>query len=264
MRRLCLLRDRARRVGGGQDGFTLTELLVTCAIIGLIMGATLAVHLTGMTAATVGESKAEAQQGARAAMIMEEDLRLAGFGYPAALQTTFTAASPTSVTFNADLLNASTKLSQVVNNGDTTLNVASGNSIASGDTVYLINGDQWESLSVQSATPTTVTVTTGATTSYPAGSQVGRPRVITYSWNAATNRLSKDAGDGNGLRPFADGVQGFQLQFFDTNDALIPAVNLAARLNSIRRMSISMSALSPVSPAGGAFTVHSSVRPRNL
>lgn len=47
------------------------------------MTAAATVQMTGTTVATIGESKAEAQQSARAAMIMEEDIRLAAFGYPA-------------------------------------------------------------------------------------------------------------------------------------------------------------------------------------
>jgi len=258
-------RDDGSGIRSGEAGFTLAELLVTCAILGIIMAATLTAHLTGATVAAVGESKAEAQQGARAAMIMEEDLRLAGYGYPTSPQTTFTAATPTSVTFQADLVNASTQLSQPVNSGDRTLTVVNTSALAPGDTVYLLNGDVWEALTVLlNEGPQRLRVRTGAVNAYPAGTQVGRPRLITYSWSAATQRLSKDAGDGNGLQPFADGIPTFQLQFYDPNDVLIPVANLPTRLGTIRRIAVTMSAQSSVSLAGGAFTVNSSVRPPNL
>lgn len=255
---------RARRmVLARERGFTLSELLVTCAILGIIMAAAATVQMTGATVATIGESKAEAQQSARAAMLMEEDIRLAGFGYPSS-QTKFTAASQTAVTFWADLLNASTTLSQPVNPGDRVLNVVSGNLIGTGDMVYVINGDQWESLTVTSTTATTVTVAAGAANAYPVNTQVGRPRLITYSWDGATRRLMRDAGDGNGLQPLADGVQAFQYQFFDTTDTAIVPAALPANLGNIRRMAITMTARSTVSAASDAFTVTSSVRPKNL
>ena len=65
-----------------QRGYTLTELLITVAILGLVMAAVLAVQMTSNTMFLRGENQAEAQQGARAAMLMEEDLRMAGYGCP--------------------------------------------------------------------------------------------------------------------------------------------------------------------------------------
>jgi len=109
-----------------QRGYTLTELLITVAILGLVMAAVLAVQMTSNTMFLRGETQAEAQQGARAAMLMEEDLRMAGYGCPDngcptnlgtqdyqanGTQLKITAASATSITFWADTLNVSTTLS---------------------------------------------------------------------------------------------------------------------------------------------------------
>src|SRR3989442_6144729 len=67
-----------------RQGFTLTELLVTLAIMGLVMAALVGVQVSGNTLVLTGENQAQAQQAARTAMLMEEDLRLGGYGYPPA------------------------------------------------------------------------------------------------------------------------------------------------------------------------------------
>ena len=96
-------------VSSNQRGFTLAELLVTTAIVGLVMAAVLSVQMSGATISQTSSNKAEAQQSARAAMMMEEDLRAAGYGYPpsqsqitppvggAVPANIITAASPTAM-----------------------------------------------------------------------------------------------------------------------------------------------------------------------
>jgi len=59
-----------------EHGFTLAELLITIAILGLVMAAVLGVQLTSSTMFLRGENQADAQQAARAALLMEEDLRM--------------------------------------------------------------------------------------------------------------------------------------------------------------------------------------------
>lgn len=251
-----------RTSGDSERGFTLVELLVSVAILGLIAAAIVTVYMTGTMVTLSGESQREAQQGARGGMLMEEDLRLAGYGYPST-QPRITAASSTSITFWADLTNASTTLTSAVSAGNTTLSVTSAGGIRSGDTIYLINGSQWEALTVSSAGGTAINVTTGVTSSYPQGVQVGRPKAVTYSWDVVST-ISKDAGDGTGLQPVFDGVQAFQLRYFDTNDAEILPANLAANLTSIRRIAVTLTAQSGTGQNLRAFALTSSVRPRNL
>src|SRR5213078_1067517 len=116
-------------------GFTLTELLITMAILGLVMAAVLGVQLTSSTMFLRGENQAEAQQAARAALLMEEDLRMVRYGCPdlgcptpppAGAQQKFTAASVNAITFWADTLNVSTQLSAAVAAGATEIGRASG------------------------------------------------------------------------------------------------------------------------------------------
>lgn len=251
-----------------QRGFTLVELLVTTAILGLALTAFLTVYMTGNTIGQTSENKAEAQQAARATMLMEEDLRLAGYGFPPS-QLKITAASPTDVTFQADLADASTTLAADAASNAKTFSVVNANGILGGNTIYLINGDQWAALTVSSvnaqAKPNpTVTVVAGSPTAFRRGSEVGRAQAVRYSWNQATMTLSKDAGDGTGLQPLATGVQALQFRYFDVSDTEIQPVNLAANLQNIRRIMIDVTAQSGAAQNRGTFRVTSSVRPRNL
>ena len=246
-----------------RQGFTLTELLVTLAIMGLVMAALVGVQVTSNTVFATGENQAQAQQAARTAMLMEEDLRLVGYGYPPAL-TAITGASQTSITFWADLNNVSTTLSAAAAAGTKTLTVAGGLGINPNDTIYLASGSTSESQTVKTIVGTTITVNgSGITNAYPAGAVVGRPLPVTYSWAGST--LSKDPGDGTGSQALTTGVQVQQFSYFDTTDTAILTSNLSTNLANIRRLAITMTAQSTTNPSNArSFTVTTYVRPRNL
>ncbi len=246
----------------GPQGFSLTELLVVLAILGTVMAGILTLLMTGSTIAVTGQSRGEAQQGARGALLIQEDLRMAGYGYPSSTYTTFTAASATALTFWADLTNTSTTLTAAVAAGNTTLNVASVSGFAGGDTVYLLNQASSEALTVSGVGGTSLSVSNpGAVNAYPPGTQVGRPRQITYSWDGVST-LSRNAGDGTGAQPAVTGVSAFALTYYDVNDNVIasPGTNLAA----IRRVSVSLTVQSAATQYGSTFTLTASGRPRNL
>ena len=273
-----------------QRGYTLTELLITIAILGLVMAAVLGVQMTSNTMFLRGENQAEAQQGARAAMLMEEDLRMAGYGCPdngcptdlstptnlsslnylvSGTQVGVSGGQAAAIAFWADTLNASTTLSAAVAVGATTLPVADASGIAVNDRIYINNGGTWETKTVTAKAGNTLTLQAPAlTNAYPQGVQVGRPRKIIYQFSGTT--LSKDAGDGNGLQTLATGVQSLTFAFRDTNDASIalsgsPASVPTGSLTNIRRIQISTTTQSTTSAAGPTtYTINTNVRPRNL
>jgi prepilin-type N-terminal cleavage/methylation domain-containing protein len=262
-----------------QRGYTLAELLITVAILGLVMAAVLGVQMSSSKMFLRGENQAEAQQGARAAMLMEEDLRMAGYGCPdngcptpppgPANQQKISAGTASSVTFWADTQNVSTALTANVAIGATTLPVTSAASIAVNDRIYLTNGGTWETRVVTGVAGNNLTVA-GLTNAYPQGVQVGRPRTITYSY--ANGTLSRDAGDGNGLQTLATGVTGFVFTYYPTSDTGTPitltgapASVPAASLSTIGRIQITTSTQSSQSASGySTFTINTNVRPRNL
>ncbi|HEV8532941.1 MAG TPA: prepilin-type N-terminal cleavage/methylation domain-containing protein [Methylomirabilota bacterium] len=244
-------------------GFSLPELLVSCGVLGLVMAGVAGVLSTGGQVSVEGDNRAQAQQTARAAMIVEEELRLAGYGFPTA-QPKILAASPTGITFWADLTNASTRITANANAGDTLLNVASGAGFTAGDVIYLMNTDQFWTVTVSSASATTILIPTpGIPVALPQGVQVGRPKQIRYQWDGIST-LFKDTSTGLGFQPLATGVTGFQLTYFDTNDVAIPVASLAASLGIIRRVVITLTAQSAGTDEVRSFTLTSSVRPRNL
>jgi len=85
-------RRAARAVRDGR-GFSLPELLVSCGVLGLVMAGVAGVLATGRQVSVEGDNRAQAQQTARAAMTVEEELRLAGYDFPAALATFREAAA---------------------------------------------------------------------------------------------------------------------------------------------------------------------------
>lgn len=245
------------------------EVLIALSVFAIVLFAIYTSFESSRSTYAAGEQKADIQQNARVAMeLMGADLRLTGFGFPTGAGNAITAANATSISFWADLSSASTTIMNVdVNPGDTTFNVEDASGIQVGDTIYLINGAQWEQLTVQAVNtavnPNTITTTAGAANAYPWGSQVGRPRSVTYSW--AGNTVSKDDGEGGGLQPLADTIQNLQLQYFDANDVPIATPVTAGNLPNIRRMTITVTVQSP---AGWwrqqNFAIASDIRPRNL
>lgn len=243
------MRARRRRALRDERGFSLAELLVTCAIIGMLMAAVLVVQLTANTTFFVGENQASAQQSARYAMLMEEDLRKIGAGYPVT-QPAITAATATQLTFWGDLTAASTVLIAQAGAGANTLTVAGTTGIKSGDIVYLINGNQWQQFTAGAVGPASVALSAAATVTYPAGAQVGHPDQTTYAFAGGT--LSKNG------QVLATGIQSMAFTYYDANDVA------TTTLANIRRVEIQTTATTSTPGAASTFTITASVRPRNL
>jgi len=243
-------------------GFSLTELLVSCGVLGMVMATVGGVIATGSQISNDGENRAQAQQAARAGMLMEEDLRLAGSGFPPAA-IKISAATPTSVSFWADLLAASSRLTVNANANATALTVADASGFRAGDVIYLINTDQYSTVTVSSASGTTISLASGAPLAYGQGVQVGRPKLIRFAWDSVSTLL-KDSGEGAGLQPLASGVTAFSLTYFDGADQVIPPARLAANLGSIRRIVVTLTTQAGDSVDSRTFNLTSSVRPRNL
>lgn len=246
-----------------ERGFSLTELLVSCGVLGMVLAAVGGVLATGSQVSQDGDNRAQSQQAARAGMIMEEDLRLAGAGFPPAA-VKITAATPTSISFWADITGASTTLTANANVNDMTLNVANASGFTPGDVIYLINTDQFSTVTVGSASGTVITINSpGVPVAYSQGIQVGRPKLVRFVWNNV-DTIFKDSGTGGGLQPLATGVTGYTMTYFDVNDVVIPAGSLPGSLGSIRRLVVTLTAQSAATQEQRTFSLTSSVRPRNL
>ncbi len=270
-------------------GFTLIEILIAMSTFLIVLFAVYTSFESSQKTYAAGEQKADIQQTARIAMeMMSADLRLAGYGFPTGAGAV-TVASPTDISFWADLNNASTVIVADAVAPTMTLTVQNATGIQVGNVIHLINGTVSEQRTVATVTvnpdpvPDTITLTAATTNTYPWGSQVGRPRQVRYCWHdnpnldgfappaacagLPANTIYKDEGDGGGLQPVANirnfqvGAANFltQLLYFDANN------NATAIPANIRRVTITVGVQSPPGAwRQQAFTIISDIRPRNL
>ena len=277
------------RLAADHRGFTLMEVLIALSTFLIVLVAIYTSFSSSQATYAAGEQKADIQQTARIAMeMMSADLRLAGYGFPTGAGAV-TVASPTDISFWADLNNASTVIVADVAAASTTLSVQNATGIQVGNIIHLINGTVSEQRTVATVTvnpdpaPDTITLTAATTNAYPWGSQVGRPRLIRYCWYdnpnldgfaapaacgaLAANTIFKDEGDGGGLQPVANirnfqvGAVNFltQMQYFDANNVA------TATPANIRRITITVGVQSPPGAwRQQAFTMISDIRARNL
>jgi len=216
-------------VRSGQQGFALLETLIAIVVLMIGLLAVLATFALAVGNTTSVQYDSVARQKAAEAM-----------------ESIFTARQTSQLSF------------------DRIQNVGSGTGFAAGDLIYLMNSDQFWTISVASASATTIVVPSpGVPVALPQGVQVGRPKQIRYLWDGI-NTVFKDAGTGLGFQPLANGVTGFQLTYFDSNDVAIPVASLGASLDLIRRVLVTLTARSAGTDEVRSFTLTSSVRPRNL
>ncbi len=242
-----------------------------------------------------GEQQADLQQNARIAMDrIVRDLRLAGYGFPvggtncagAAVPSAISVATATSITFCADLNNASTVIVADAVAPTTILSVQNATGIQAGNIIHLIKGTVSEQRTVAGVNtgvnPNTITLTAATTNTYPLGSQVGRPRLVRYCWydnpdldavappagcGPDANTIYKDEGGGGGPQPVAN-IRNFQvgaatfltqMQYFDDDN------NLTAVPANIQRISVTITIQdAQTGSKAQPFILRAEVRPRNL
>lgn len=87
----------------GQAGFSLVELLVVLAVLGLVMAGALGLLDAGTRSYALGAARTEAQQAARVALErIARELRQAGYDPAGVAPAAIIAAEPTRLTFQVD------------------------------------------------------------------------------------------------------------------------------------------------------------------
>lgn len=259
-------------------GFTLLELLISAAIFPIVLLAVYLMYEANQATYLKGESRTDLQQHARIGMDrMETEIRMAGYGVPAATAPSpllpIIAATDTTISFLADLEDASTTLSAAAGAAATSLAVVSAAGFKANDSIYVTDGLQWQQFVVEDVTrgANTLALRSALTGAYPAGSMVTRPKVIRYSLicdappcpqNPFT--LKRDRGTGQ-LQPLAARITSLVFTYYDAANAPIDLASFPARLMDIRRIAIALGVSGGVpGRPPESYLLRSEVRPRNL
>ncbi len=268
--------DTSRTCLHDQRGFMPLEALIAASTFLFILFAVYLVYEASRNTFARGEAKTDIQQNARMALsTMEREIRMAGYGVlavpcPGALPR-IVEARPRKITFRADLRNVlPATLTAQANAGASSLTVNTTSGIAANDTIYLTDGATCAALTVQTVAGVTLTLTTALATAYAIGSQVYRPKDVTF--NITGGQLTRDEVNPGAAPSASPPVLAKRVKDQDTfryfladNVTEIAANNPVADPTTIRRITITL--LTSDTPPGldlQSYTLTSDVRPRNL
>lgn len=256
-----------------QAGYSLAELLVVVAVLGLTVAAVAGVYAFFQQTYTRAASLEDAQLGARAGvdrMVLE--LRLVG-SYWAGVNgagSAIIAASATSVTFigdvDADTLDGAggeVSLAQSAVAGSTVVRVDratgadGGPAFAPGEYLFIANGATREARAIAAVTGTTLTLASALVNAYPVGSLVRSVETVTYGFDAPTSTLTRSMG-GGAADPIVDNVTDLTLTYFDEFGAPLA---LPPNLPLIREVGISLTCRGG---DGSRRIISTRVKPRSL
>ena len=270
------------------EGYTLVELLIVMAIVGMVAAAIFGVHQVSQDIYTRATALEDAQLGARAGLDrMASELRLIGSFWVGAsgAGNAITVATPTSITFMANVDDRS-----VIGGAEATPNpTATGTSVplslsatatadafkvymanpdVNNDYIYIANGGRREVKRITAINGSTLTLApppeTPLSSAYPAGSLVRDVKIITYTRNAvatstcpALTCLTRSQG-GSGADPVVDNVVDLTFTYFDTVGGALGANPTASAIREIQM------SLTTQGADGSRRTMTSRVKPRNL
>jgi prepilin-type N-terminal cleavage/methylation domain-containing protein len=273
-----------RRFTRKAEGYTLVELLVVMAIVGMVAAGIVGVYQVSQGIYTRATALEDAQLGARSGLDrMAGEFRLIGSYWIGAsgAGNAITAATPTSITFMANADDSS-----VINGAEATpSSTATGTSVSlsltstatadvfkvyaanpetNNDYIYIANGGRREVRRITDRVGNTLTLTPALSSSYPAGSIVRDVKRVTYTRNAnATSTcptltcLTRTQG-GDAADPIVGNVVGLTFTYFDTTGG---ALGTNPTASAIREIQMS---LTTQGADGSRRTMTSRVRPRNL
>ena len=252
------------------SGYSLAELLVATATAGLLMAGVFGVYQASQQSYGVASAQEEALIFGRAALDrMASDLRTLGAGW-AKPGGAILSASPTNITFLADV-NGDTLDSQGVDatlaenapSGATVVLLSSGRGFSPWEFLQVADGAVMENRLVTQVAGRTLTLESGLSTSYPAGSIVRSVETVSYALDAG-GTLRRTVG-GSGAQPLAYGVRSLALRYWDDGDPpreIVPTTQ--ADRDGIRQITVKLTVALPGGGSSPARTIEASVRPRNL
>jgi prepilin-type N-terminal cleavage/methylation domain-containing protein len=266
------------------EGYTLVELLIVLAIVGMVAGGIVGVYQVSQGIYTRATALEDAQLGARAGLDrMASELRLIGSFWVGAsgAGNAITAASPASITFMANVNDNS-----VINGAEATVSsTATGTSVplsisatatddafkvymanpALNDYIYIANGGTREVKRITDINGSALTLApppeTPLSSAYPVGSLVRDVKIITYTRNAvatstcpALTCLTRRQGGAN-AEAIVDNVSGLTFTYF-RSDGGTPTTDPAL----IREIQIDLTVCIKRTPAASCQDPESSLR----
>lgn len=274
------------------QGYSLVELLIVMAIVGVIAGSILAVYQVSQGIYIRATALEDAQLGARAGLDrMANELRLIGSYWVGATDAgnAITEATPTSITFMANVNDLSMTGNPPAQAPEATVCsgcTASGTSVplsltatattdafkvytdtTLNDYIYIANGARREVKRIESIDSNALTLPLASPlrwSPYPAGSLVRDVKTITYTRNPnatstcpALTCLTRTQG-GSNADTIVDNVLGLAFTYFDTTGAALGANPTVALIREIQI------ALTVQGTDGSQRLMTTRVRPRNL
>lgn len=257
-----------------EEGFTLAELLIVAAILGLVMAAIVGIYQMTQRSILFASAGEDAQVAARAVLDrLATDLRLINAGRSTTAGA-ITAASATSMTFRADIDNDTLDgagneptLSALVNTGATTVQLTSTGGFSAGELLTVADGPISETQSIIAVSGNSVTLAAGLSTWYPAGSVARSVETVTYTYTPTPTggTLTQTAGGGP-PQILADNLQALQFTYWDGSTPPAPITDLTTQGNrdQIREIRVQSTTRSQSGDQTVSRTMSVSVRPRNL
>jgi type IV pilus assembly protein PilW len=215
-----------------QHGFTLTELLVACAIIGFVMTGLLSILRTGQQSYLTGTNQVEAQQSLRLALLrMSNEIREAGY-----CPTCGTGAAP---------------FSAITGTTGGTAPSASG---------FMLQSDWSGNGAITSSSVTqTVMNTAGATSNVTRGEQ------IVYSFSSGTLTRREMGVDGSAVT-VASNLASLSFTYLDADgNSFTPTTTTQVNIRTIVVNAVGQPQVQPTAAAAGRVQVAmtDSIRLRN-
>lgn len=250
----------APRPRGGEAGFTLLELLVGVALIGLVAAAIFGVYSVTQSTTFAATAREDALVSARAAIErFAADLRAINAGRQGNTGA-ITAATAAGLTFlGVDATAAAPTLTAAVAVDATTIQVGSAAGLGVGTVVTI--EPYFESRTITAVAGTTLTLDTELCIPYPAGAAVRTIATINYTYAAnGTHGTLTRAVNGVADPPLLDNLSGFQITYWDGST---PPVQTAV-LEQIREIRVQLTTTAVSGSQTASRTLTLNLRPRNL